>query len=161
MWITQTDLLQWSMRASFDGTSDAGNPAHNQQVERTSANQCRWCCLLVRLKCWNGPGECDGRKKPRFNWSTLSQLIKPEKGSPKTLFQNLHLKVLQGSLFQLKWNLSTDTGIFVVVSIHWEFNWQSNNCKCSFVLISRHSHTKLLWKSYHNLHTRSSGFSCP
>ena len=36
-----------------------------------------------------------------------SQLIE-QKRSPKTLFQGLHL---QGSLFQLKWNLSTDKKI--------------------------------------------------
>jgi len=32
------------------------------------------------------------------------------------------------------------------LAMHWEFNWQSNNCKCSSVLISQHSHTKLLRK---------------
>jgi len=37
------------MRASFDGISSAGDPAHTQQVEQTSSNQRRWYCLLVRL----------------------------------------------------------------------------------------------------------------
>ena len=29
-------------------------------------------------------------------------IVEQKKGSPKTLFQGLHLKVFQGSLFQLK-----------------------------------------------------------
>ena len=74
-----------------------------QHAPSTSFNQHMWCCLLG---CWNGPEECNGRKKPHLIWSTVSQLIEQKNGSPKTLFQGLHLKVFQGSLFKLKWNLS-------------------------------------------------------
>ena len=42
-------------------------------------------------------------KEATFNLKyAVPIIVKQKKGSPKTLFQGLHLKVFQGSLFQLK-----------------------------------------------------------